>query len=118
MRMRHIKHTIQRHGVYYYNRRVPKKQQPNWGDLLRLRLSSDHTTAKQSALRIDIILDDLWKQGSNSVPIDFQKLLNRTQFEDSRVSTFARRYIEARGVKSKHIILATRLFTDLVGDRH
>jgi len=116
--MIHIKHTIQRHGVYYYNRRVPKKQQPNWGDLLRLRLSSDHTIAKQSVLRIDIILDDLWKQGSNSVPIDFQKLLNRTQFEDSRVSTFARRYIEARGVKSKHIILATRLFTDLVGDRH
>jgi hypothetical protein len=94
----HIRHTIERRGVFYYNRRTPKSAVEIYGPSIRLSLGSDRAVAEALADRLSSSLGAAFKSGQK---IDLRSILASMEPKRLSLSEIASEYLELRAIDSK-----------------
>ena len=110
----HIRYTIERRGVFYYNRRTPKNAVAIYGPNIRLSLGTDRTVASALADRLTQLLGAAFKSGQK---LDLRRVLASMEPKRLTLSEVATEYLELRSIDPKPTILAVEVLRSLSGDQ-
>lgn len=112
--MSHIRYTIQRNGVFYFNRRTPKIAVHQYGPFIRLKLGSDRTLAEATAQRLTELLDESFQSGHE---LDLVAVRESFRPLKRRLSEVAVEYLELKQIAPKPIQLAVQALVEVAGDK-
>ena len=112
--MSHIRHTIQRNGVFYYNRRTPKNSVDQYGPAIRLKLGTERVLAEATAQRLTTLLDESFQSGHQ---LDLEAVRESFQPKKQRLSEIAVEYLELKQIAAKPIQLAVQALVEVSGDK-
>lgn len=112
--MEHIRYTIERRGVFYYNRRTPKSAVQNYGPSIRLSLGRERSAAEALAERLTSLLDGAFASGQK---IDLSTAIASMQPRRFTLGEVAAEYLELRGIDPKPTKLAVETLCKQSGDQ-
>ena len=114
--MTHMKYTIQRGNVTYYNCRVPLHAVNLYGSHVRHALSSEVVTAAAYARRLTDLLDEIWSLPKVTY-IDLSVVIAGFAPKKNLLSEVVDEYLMTRDIDPSACTVATRTLIKLVGDR-
>lgn len=103
--MEHIKHTIERKGTFYYNRRTPKNVCYLYGSSIRIALGPCNTRAKATAERLTFLLDEAFSAGHW---LDLRSAIASMEPKSQTLSEITKEYLDLRAIDPKPSNLAVR----------
>ena len=113
----HIPYTICRNATYYYNRRVPKHAEKQYGSFLRYSLGKCPDLANEIALRLSLILEDSWHNKQHIIPINIEAIIFSYQKKSYTLLEVLDDYIEIKDINKKVSHIAASTLVSLVGNK-
>ena len=115
--MPHIRYTIRRSGMYYYNRRVPAKVTQIYGSHIRQALSCCPVEAEAYAIRLSDVLEASWASLKSTKPINILAVIDSFKPKNYLLSEMADEYLNLRQIDIVPPKRALGTFISLAGDR-
>ena len=115
--MSHIQYTICRNATYYYNRRVPKHAEKQYGKFLRYSLGKCPDLAAKIAVRLTSLLESNWSQYQHLVPINIIEAISSYQIKSYTLLELLDDYIEIKDINKKVSHIAASTLVSLVGNK-
>ena len=113
----HIQYTICRNATYYYNRRVPKHAEKQYGKFLRHSLGKCPDLAAKIAVRLTSLLESSWSNNQHIVPINIVETISSYQKKSYTLLEVLNDYIEIKDINKKVSHIAASTLVSLVGNK-
>ena len=113
----HIPYTICRHGMIYYNRRVPKHAVSAYGFYIRIALSKDYDQAADYEKRLSNVLASSWSSPHVNHAVDLEKVIASFQPRSLILSEVTGEYLELKNIEAKPVWIAVNTLISLAGDK-
>ena len=115
--MSHIQYTICRNATYYYNRRVPKPAEKQYGKFLRYSLGKCPDLAAEIAVRLTLLLESNWSTNQHVVAINIAETISSYQKKSYTLLEVLDDYIEIKDINKRVSHIAASTLVSLVGNK-
>lgn len=105
------KHTVQRDGRLYYNRRVPAHAREAYGNFIRVRID-DPTVAAHLTKRLDAI----WEAETVPTAVSIAQLVAASYRRKSKLSEMAKEYMDIKAIQTNPTLSSAAMLIALSGD--
>ncbi|MFN3259736.1 MAG: tyrosine recombinase XerC [Pikeienuella sp.] len=112
-----IRHTLQRNGSIYYNRRVPSHAVEAFGEFVRVKLSRDEDEARETAERITESLNAIWKAETVRHGVDLAALVEASKPRSCTLAALTEGYLGLRRINPEPVRTAVRALLSVAGDK-
>lgn len=112
-----VPNTIQMHGSYYYNRRVPKHAVEAFGTHVRICLSSYAEEATLLSEGLTERLNGIWSGGGAIQNVDLQMLLHSVRPRTLTLTDLVEEYLSFKNIDPTPVRQAVTTLLEVAGDK-
>lgn len=112
-----VPNTIQMHGSYYYNRRVPRHAVEAFGTHVRICLSSDAEEAALLSEGLTERLNGIWKLKENCIFVEPAELLESCHPRPCTLALLQEEYLALKRIDEGPLRLSVDTLISLAGDK-